>query len=72
MHPTAQARELHRGALDVFAALHSVEAALAPWRDSAVGAEAARLQRTTWPLACQVEGKPLCEPADRAHSGSVA
>ena len=33
MHPTAPARALHRGALGVFAALHDLEATLAPLRD---------------------------------------
>jgi DNA-binding transcriptional ArsR family regulator len=32
MHPTAPARTLHKGAMGVFAALHDMEAALAPLR----------------------------------------
>jgi DNA-binding transcriptional LysR family regulator len=72
MHPTPQARALHRGALDVFAALHNVEVALAPWRDGAAGAAATPVQPAAWPLPYPHEDKPLCEPADRVRSGSVA
>jgi DNA-binding transcriptional ArsR family regulator len=35
MHPTAPARTLHAGTIDVFAALHDLESALAPLRDPA-------------------------------------
>jgi LysR family transcriptional regulator, low CO2-responsive transcriptional regulator len=46
MHPTVHAHALHRGALDVFAALHDLEATLEPLRDGNDGGGPASAPRS--------------------------
>jgi DNA-binding transcriptional LysR family regulator len=43
MLPTAPAHALHEGARDLFATLHGIESALAPWRQAAPPRDGARI-----------------------------
>jgi DNA-binding transcriptional LysR family regulator len=49
MLPTAPAQALHEGTRDLFAALHGIERALAPWRATAQPREEARSARVGAP-----------------------